>query len=419
MAEPEERKCPLSPVFPVTATSEVGSARAQTSNEKEQPSRLDENLLQKMLELQNSNMLRLIETIKHPTSRSDIKLPEFDPEKPDADARVWCNTVDLCFGENPPQGGPLIIAVSSALKGIASQWLSQVSFPGMQWSQFRELFIARYDSVETPAATLINLQNSRPKENECLSVYAARLMTSLTSRWQNMSIEEIAVSTVLAHLTQFDKNLQRLAFMTEIVTRDKLQSELKATAFMKRKLSSINEVIGTDLKRAKTGLPVRCHRCGRSGHHANVCRTNEKRSMGTLASATSYQRSRNICYRCGGVGHFAAKCFRDPGINGGSERPKMQEMGLAQPSTSLGRERQVNVCNVSNPCGRLMNNGESYLFCFDSGAECSLIKESIASKISGKRVNNIVKLTGIGNQSIYSTLQIICQIIISDFNLEI
>ncbi|CAH2102360.1 unnamed protein product [Euphydryas editha] len=77
-------------------------------------------------------MLRLIETIKHPTSRSDIKLPEFDTEKPDTDACAWCNTVNLCFGENLPQGGPLIIAVSSALKGIASQCLSQVSFPGMQ-----------------------------------------------------------------------------------------------------------------------------------------------------------------------------------------------------------------------------------------------------------------------------------------------
>ncbi|CAH2102359.1 unnamed protein product [Euphydryas editha] len=55
-------------------------------------------------------MLRLIETIKHPTSRSDIKLPEFDTEKPDTDACAWCNTVNLCFGENLPQGGPLIIA---------------------------------------------------------------------------------------------------------------------------------------------------------------------------------------------------------------------------------------------------------------------------------------------------------------------
>lgn len=423
MSEPDANVCPLSPGDPQAPTSEVGSPRARTSFENSQPPRADEEILRKMFELQSNNMLSLIEAIKRPASANNIELPEFNPEKTDADARAWCNTVDLCFENDPLRGGPLIIAISRALKGSASQWLSQVSFPGMQWSQFRELFTARYDCVETPAATLINLQNSKPKENECLSVYAARLMTSLTSKWQNMSIEEIAVSTVLAHITQFDKRLQHLAFTTEILSRDKLQRELKATSFMKRKQSSTSEDTHTESKRIKSGPPYRCFHCGKMGHRAHECRSRERKlttnSSPAAARPASNPQSQVICFRCGGKGHFASKCHRGLSGNGavsGGNGGATQGPNAAGPST---REHRVNVCSVSSPRGQLANNGQLFSYCFDSGAECSLIREGIANKFSGKRMNNVVRLTGIGQHSVYSTLQILSLVAIDDFNLEI
>lgn len=67
----------------------------------------------------------------------------------------------------------------------------------MTWPQFKELFVARYYSHETPAATLINLMNSKPNEDENLASYAARLMTTLSSKWQNMTTDQIITSTVL------------------------------------------------------------------------------------------------------------------------------------------------------------------------------------------------------------------------------
>jgi len=50
---------------------------------------------------------------------------------------------------------------------------------------------------------------------------------------------------------------------------------------------------------------------------------------------------------------------------------------------------------------------------FDSGAECSLVKESFASKLSGKRANNVIALKGIGNADVQSTIEINCDVMIN------
>lgn len=47
------------------------------------------------------------------------------------------------------------------------------------------------------------------------------------------------------------------------------------------------------------------------------------------------------------------------------------------------------------------------------------MKESIASKFRGKRVNNLISLVGIGNKNVNSTLQILCQVEINNSTTEI
>jgi len=37
-----------------------------------------------------------------------------------------------------------------------------------------------------------------------------------------------------------------------------------------------------------------------------------------------------------------------------------------------------------------------FLITFDSGAECSLIRESVSNKLVGKRIHSVISLKGIG-----------------------
>ncbi|KAJ8716390.1 hypothetical protein PYW07_003017 [Mythimna separata] len=201
-------------------SSEVGcdprSAPQPTMNNSEEKWKL-------ILEQQNQNFLALIQAIKGPTTSGKVHLPTFDPEKTSVDARAWLSSADMCMADQPLSGPPLMIALSEALKGEASAWLSQVSFPGMKWKDFQKAFTDRYDISETVASTLINLYNSKPKEGECLATYAAAQLNILMSRWRKLDTEQIAISTIMAHIAQIEPRVIRVAFTTEIETRTKLQ----------------------------------------------------------------------------------------------------------------------------------------------------------------------------------------------------
>lgn len=313
----------------------------------------------------------------------------------------------LDCGYLPRLGGALIIALSKALKGSSSTWLSHVAHPGMTWQDFKNLFLARYDTAETCAATIIQANNSRPKEGESLAAYASRLITSLMAKWKDMKSEEIAVSYVLAHLAQFDGRINRLAFTTDIKTRTKLIQEVQAFS-LKRKQERNTDTFTLEAKRNRMNKPIQCYNCHKFGHRSVGCNTrNNKSHAPTSSSSTQDPKKFVTCYRCGEKGHIAPHCSK----NGGN--------GVGGAASGAALERRVNFCEISGVRGELTQSGESYSFYFDSGAECSLVKASIANRFSGVRSLTNVRLTGVGNAHIHCTEQITCVVDIDGHSLHL
>ncbi|XP_049882805.1 uncharacterized protein LOC126378467 [Pectinophora gossypiella] len=336
-------------------SSEVGCNREE--NQRDLTSNEESKWLL-LMEQQNRNFMALINAMKPTSSASkDIRLPEFDPDKENVDARAWISTADMCITDPDMQGALLMMTLSRALKGQASTWLSQVSFHGMTWSNFKDLFTTRYESAETAAGFLINLQSSRPKDSECLASYASRLMSSLMSKWKNLSVEQIAVSTVLSHISQFENRVQRLAFTQSITTRSELQQELKAVSFMKRQMPSTNDH-NHDAKKPRLAIDVsnvKCFFCGKSGHKAAQCRSRKGSNTRDIVSKTptgdpkTSSTSSHSCFSCGGTGHFAKNCPRRSSKESNS-------------NTTAGplQEKRVNVCTVNAPTGMLRHAGASH-----------------------------------------------------------
>ncbi|XP_062142643.1 uncharacterized protein LOC133850536 [Drosophila sulfurigaster albostrigata] len=383
--------------IPLPPTSEVGSAL---------PTAHATDPYLSALELQNRNLMEIIKNMQTPRAppadgkASYVTLPKFNPDIAGADASSWCSTVDLIFADNVLEGSNLVIALSKALEGCASQWLSQICFAGITWAQFKELFIQRFVGIETSAAMLLNVLNGRPKPEEGFAEYGSRIVTLLMSKWKTKDLEEIAVSVTLAHMAQIDNKLTRWVFTKNVKTRNELQQQLHAHSFKKRSMD--DDSTGSERKKFKFPTPMKCNYCGKAGHKYAECRARLEKgqSKGKIHSGSNMtgpkDRSSVKCFKCDEMGHFASAC------------PKGRTY-----------EKRVDICTVAPPSGIIKASGESIPFCFDSGAECSLVKESAVDKFKGKRINNIVKLNGISNDAICSTQQVLCNINIEQYCIEI
>lgn len=375
-------------------------------------SKSDSKKWMKLFKLQNAQFMDFVKTLSQNTPSSSVShnyiLPEFDPKKEDMDGRMWCNTVDLCFAEAPLVGGNLIIALSKALKGEASSWLTQISFMGMTWVQFKELFLSRFDSPEPTSAVILNMMNGKPRVGENLAAYAGRLLSTVSNSLRNFDPEKISVALVLAHIAQLDQQVQTLAFTKEIDSRDTLLRELKAVSFRKRNQPSTSEY--GDHKRPRFANPgqaqsgpnplfIKCSICGRANHKVEDCKFRNKSENDSQNAL-----KRITCYKCNLPGHMAHNCTR--------VKPAEKKEDAGQ------NERKVEFCSV-NPTGSFVHGGETYEFTFDSGSECSLIKEVIAHKFSGPQFHDLISMTGIGKSKVDCKLQILSKITINNINLEV
>jgi len=114
-----------------------------------------------------AELLKVAQSTPVPGTRTFFAvLPTIDPEAADADAAVWCKTASMILCEHPQEGEPLVMTLSKSLLGNASQWLTQICIPGMSWAQLKELFMERYEGIETPAALLLNMLKGHPSCHE-------------------------------------------------------------------------------------------------------------------------------------------------------------------------------------------------------------------------------------------------------------
>lgn len=80
----------------------------------------------------------------------------------------------------------------------------------------------------------------------------------------------------------------------------------------------------------------------------------------------------------------------------------------------------MNTCTLKPATDHLtIQSGEKFSFCFDSGAECSLIRESLAKRFPGQRYHNLVSLIGIGQSNVKCYVQILTTVSIQGYLVQL
>uniref|UniRef100_A0A0K8TH57 CCHC-type domain-containing protein n=1 Tax=Lygus hesperus TaxID=30085 RepID=A0A0K8TH57_LYGHE len=309
-----------------------------------------------ILEAQNRRYEALIQQLLLSSTQSQqkkIPLPSFDPKTEGIDPNSWIRAAECCFGNTECVGGPLVVALSQAMKGEAASWFTSVVTPDLTWDNFKSAFVTQWGNVETPAAVFLQFLTSQPRDkDENYATYASRMVTKLTSSWKELNHEQIAVSLVLGHLSQNDARVRRVAYVEPVDSREKLLRELshityKRTSDTDISISKKTRTSNSDRFSLDRGNPFKWQRDG-----AGTNRPSDRRqtNFGATSTPAATQGASGLpaCYICKSTEHFSSRCPKK-GNRGGQG----SEGGFSYQNQPT--EKTVSLCQV-NPVGTLLHN---------------------------------------------------------------
>ncbi|KAI5746442.1 hypothetical protein M8J77_003597 [Diaphorina citri] len=224
-------------------------------------------------------LLKISERIPATSSKETgfVRLLEFQPG---SDARTWLETVDFCLGDRPRKGSDFLLSLARALKGAAAGWFSDFAHTEMTWEDFKTAFIQEYDVMETPPTVINNIIRSSPQGQGNYVELINQMYRMLNARCKGMTVSEMSVTLIIAHLSRFDERISRLARTQNIQTKEELVKEMGSFSYGKRHNDGLENIGQTEAKRFSNSQQqltanaprITCHYCRRPGHRMTDCR---------------------------------------------------------------------------------------------------------------------------------------------------
>lgn len=387
------------------STSEVGSDPPPSHDQTNST-----NCMEQQMSLFSSGMeailLKLSNSLnQHPGNPpTPFKLVSFDPDDADSDIKDWCTLSEMIIEKKNLEGVDLIIALTHALKGRAATCLTKIRPDNISWYAIKEILISKFSKpmmIQDYFDQVIKFRLGN-KENPA---EAGTRLWQLIEKIPNANLpEEVTTGFAISILSQCDDKIRRE--LNSVIINNKHQLFRTLRSFTLKRYNDDPVTSEIEQKKLRPFMPFKgsCNFCGKTGHRGSECR-NKNRSItkNTFISAKpDSSKTKTYCYICLDTSHIASAC------------PKRYTKKEDDASSS----KEVNLCSKLSR-GTLETSGMKLSFIFDSGSECSLIKQSKSNLLTGKRFHEQVVLKGIGGNNVTSSSQVKCEVYVQTFLLEI
>lgn len=394
--------------LPTDAPDLGGAASANNTNSltalppQLQSGHIPPEFFAQMVTMMQSMSERLLHQTSDKVKITDVFLPSYDPDGT-VGVREWCDHITTAKDNYKLSDYDIRMKVTSLLKGRAKIWADNWLVTTTTWEELRKIIITTFDPEARYSKDILRFREHNYNSSKDISEF----LTQSWMLWRRITKDKLddgdAVEAVIGTIN--DEHL-RIDLMNARATSVPELISVASCIRAKRSGQSNNSNHPPN-KRFKPSTDVRnnqfCDFCKRRGHSLINCRsrptsTAERTPNNNLSVSPSNPTPKpsNIktCTFCSKTGHTFETCFR--------------------------REKEVRSNNVNSISqkGRRLNNmkikiGDVVLdTVFDSGAECSVMRESIANKLPGRR--NLITncLRGIGSFPVLSlsTLTAICVI---------
>lgn len=350
-----------------------------------------EAIFQKILDKMNSRQAPPLNT----------KLVPFDPDEPESDITNWCTLSEMIINERNLEGVDLIIALTHALKGQAAACLTKIKPENLSWLMIKDILISKFSKPMMMQDHFDRIIKFRLGNKDTPAEAGMRLWQLIENIPEANFPESVSTGFVISVLSQCDDKIRRE--LNSVVINNKHQLFRTLRGFSLKRANEDPIASESEQKRARnTVFRGSCHNCGKIGHRGIECRSKPRSNMISLSTKPDSTRTATSCYICHDTGHIATTC---------PKRYSKKEDGATS-------NKQVNVCSKA-PRGTLEISGMMLSFIFDSGSECSLVKQSTSKFLIGERFHEQVILKGIGSSNIICSVQIKCSTLVQNFPLDI
>lgn len=315
-----------------------------------------------------------------------VSIPNFDPHSDDCDVNTWCIEMDKLgnmFGWSEYE---LVVRSASGLKGDAADWFASWQPPNKSWTVFKEELCSIYPAKRNLNDKLrkASLYNSDQADSYC--EYARKKMSLIKALPFDMSDEHIR-EIVIGDIT--DVQVKTAAFNSKFDSIGELISLLGN--YKKPKLNDVSKLKRSNPFNSKIESKFRqnlCYKCNEPGHISRHCTKRQKIDHSDDLSNRNFDKSQNrpSCTYCRKLGHQINDCY---------------QLKRDRPSTS----RQVNCFSIeldSDFCTTFKIQDVSVNCLIDTGAECSLITETIVKQLDCHLEAAFLTLNGIGGTTVFA-----------------
>lgn len=374
------------------------------------PGNVPPEFFQQMVAVMMNMSERLMQQSTNKVRITDVYLPHFDPDG-DVGVREWCDHVSTAKSKYNLEDYDVRMKVSSLLKGRAKIWADSWVVNTSTWEELRDNIIITFEPETRYSRDVIRFREHVYDPSKSISEFISQAWVL----WRRVTKDKLDNSdAVEAVIGMFGDERLRMELMN---VRAKSVPELISVASSIRPAKRINASQGNaslPQKRSKFSVENRnpfCNICKKNNHFTANCRFKTDSNSQSVDSkqaqpvpGVSLPPKNNfvkVCSYCSKPGHTFDTCYR---------RDKQVTSNINSISSSKGS-------NLNTMCIRVGDVEVNTVF--DSGAECSVMRDSIASKLPGRRHQVVNYLRGLGPFPIISiyTLTVVCKI--NDINVEI
>lgn len=391
---------------PVLGASRVAESRCNPTFSMEQVMSL---LTSVTKQAAASAVTAAISTTPAPRDRGNFYLPPFDPDLRSHDIRDWCANVDETITSLNISPQEARMKAILQLKGRAKTWADTWSLQSTTWQQVKEDLIRTFGKEFRYAD---DVQKWRSFTSDQASSYAEYATTGWTlfKRVRPEASDPEVIDALLTGI--YPEHIRSELLRNTPDSLPKLVSVLKT--YRKRKLDSSEKPNNSNIKRSRAfDHSLTCYKCNKPGHRFRDCKEPPVPSSSSLLpKPNTYQspdfRNASVksveCKYCHKMGHVEKNCFRKQN----NERHNSSQ------------NKSINFCNNVNRSTTKVKIGNNFYEClFDTGADCSLIRQRFSGSIPGRRKTVNVLFSGIGGCPVRSSQSITTIVEIDGVNVEL